>query len=77
MKVFAICLLIIFLAACNNIQDTPSETPSYANGVISMRLLQTIPLPHVEGRIDHLSVDTKGQRLFVAALGNTPSRSLT
>lgn len=29
-----------------------------------------IPLPDVEGRIDHLSVDVKGQRLFVAALGN-------
>jgi len=35
-----------------------------------MKLIQTIPLPSVEGRIDHLSVDTKGQRLFVAALGN-------
>lgn len=29
-----------------------------------------IPLPGVEGRIDHLSVDVKGQRLFVSALGN-------
>jgi DNA-binding beta-propeller fold protein YncE len=28
------------------------------------------PLPGVEGRIDHLSVDVQGQRLFVAALGN-------
>lgn len=35
-----------------------------------MKLIQTFPLPGVEGRIDHLSVDTKGQRLFVAALGN-------
>lgn len=29
-----------------------------------------IPLPEVAGRIDHLSVDVKGQRLFVSALGN-------
>jgi DNA-binding beta-propeller fold protein YncE len=29
-----------------------------------------IPLPDVKGRIDHLSVDTKGQRLFVSGLGN-------
>ncbi len=35
-----------------------------------LQLVQTIPLPHVEGRIDHLDVDLKGQRLFIAALGN-------
>jgi len=35
-----------------------------------LHLVQTIPLPHVEGRIDHMAVDLQGQRLFVAALGN-------
>ena len=35
-----------------------------------LRLVQAIPLDGVEGRIDHLAADTKGQRLFVAALGN-------
>jgi DNA-binding beta-propeller fold protein YncE len=35
-----------------------------------LRLEKTIPLPDVKGRIDHLSVDVKGPRLFVAALGN-------
>ena len=35
-----------------------------------LRQVQIIPLPNVEGRIDHFGVDTKGQRLFVAALGN-------
>ena len=35
-----------------------------------LRLIQTIPLPGVQGRIDHLAVDVAGQRLFVAALGN-------
>lgn len=29
-----------------------------------------IPLPNVNGRIDHLSADLKGQRIFVSALGN-------
>jgi DNA-binding beta-propeller fold protein YncE len=29
-----------------------------------------IDLPNVNGRIDHFSADLKGQRLFVAALGN-------
>jgi DNA-binding beta-propeller fold protein YncE len=31
---------------------------------------QVILLPGVEGRIDHLAIDSVGQRLFVAALGN-------
>jgi len=31
---------------------------------------QTIPLPGVKGRFDHFSIDAKGNRLFVAALGN-------
>jgi DNA-binding beta-propeller fold protein YncE len=35
-----------------------------------LRLIQTIPLPGVEGRIDHLAADVKRGRLFVAALGN-------
>ena len=35
-----------------------------------LQLVQTIPLPGVSGRIDHLAVDVAGQRLFVAALGN-------
>src|SRR5436309_3227469 len=35
-----------------------------------LKLARTIPLPGVEGRIDHLSVDVLRRRLFVAALGN-------
>src|SRR5947209_5461891 len=34
------------------------------------RLVGSIPLPQVRGRVDHMAVDIKGQRLFVAALGN-------
>jgi hypothetical protein len=34
-----------------------------------LKLEKTIPL-NVEGRIDHMSADTKGNRLFMAALGN-------
>jgi DNA-binding beta-propeller fold protein YncE len=36
----------------------------------AFQLKQTIPLPGVEGRIDHLDIDISGQRLFVCALGN-------
>jgi DNA-binding beta-propeller fold protein YncE len=35
-----------------------------------LRLEKTIPLPDVKGRIDHMSLDVKNQRLFMAALGN-------
>ena len=37
---------------------------------VPLRLVQRIALPNMEGRIDHLTVDLKSQRLFVAALGN-------
>src|SRR5215470_17473995 len=43
---------------------------AHAEEALVLRSVQTIPLPNVEGRIDHLAVDVKGQRLFVAALGN-------
>ena len=35
-----------------------------------LKLVQRIPMPGVAGRIDHLSIDLKGHRLFVSALGN-------
>src|SRR5438046_6556392 len=36
----------------------------------ALKLKQTIPLPGVEGRIDHFAIDPSGERLFVCALGN-------
>jgi DNA-binding beta-propeller fold protein YncE len=35
-----------------------------------LQFLRAIELPRVEGRIDHLALDSTGQKLFVAALGN-------
>src|SRR5258708_1463864 len=35
-----------------------------------LKLVQTIPLPNVKGRLDHMDVDVKGKRLFVAGLEN-------
>lgn len=35
-----------------------------------LELAQTIILPEVHGRIDHLDLDVPGERLFIAALGN-------
>jgi len=36
----------------------------------SLKLIHTVPLNGVQGRFDHFAIDAKGQRLFVAALGN-------
>lgn len=44
--------------------------PALAQQPASLRLVARVPMPHVEGRIDHLAIDVTGQRLFVAALGN-------
>jgi DNA-binding beta-propeller fold protein YncE len=43
---------------------------SWAQITQTLRLEKTVELPEVQGRIDHLSVDVKRQRLFVSALGN-------
>ncbi|WP_165775231.1 YncE family protein [Nitrosotalea sinensis] len=36
----------------------------------SLKLIQTIQLPNVSGRIDHMDIDLDGKRLFVSELGN-------
>ena len=40
------------------------------SGDAGIQLKQTIPLPGVEGRIDHFAFDAAAARLFVCALGN-------
>lgn len=40
------------------------------SGAAPLRLVQTIVLPNIQGRIDHFNVDVKHRRLFIAALGN-------
>ena len=46
------------------------STQAYAQDHVPLRLVQTIPMPNVKGRIDHMDVDVKGKRLFVAGLEN-------
>jgi len=40
------------------------------SGKQPLRLVQTISMPNVKGRIDHMDVDVPGKRLFVAGLEN-------
>lgn len=42
----------------------------HAQDKAPLRLVQTIPMPNVEGRIDHMAVDLAHKRLCVAALVN-------
>jgi DNA-binding beta-propeller fold protein YncE len=62
MKKSAAILVVAALASCVYVAFSQNNLP--------LKLVQTIPLPKVEGRIDHMGVDVKGQRLFVSALGN-------
>ena len=41
-----------------------------AQNTSPLHLEKEIPLPGVEGRIDHFSADVQGRRLFIAALEN-------
>ena len=52
------------LLSCVNMLETYGQTEG------PLKLTQTIPLPDVKGRLDHLAVDLSGQRLFLCALGN-------
>ena len=60
----------IFCASLISLMATALIGDIEAQETAPLRFVQAIPLPNVEGRIDHLAVDLKGQRLFVAALGN-------
>jgi hypothetical protein len=58
------CLLLLLLALTLLTRTAPAQERAL------LHLIQTIPLPQVEGRMDHMAIDLHGQRLFVAALGN-------
>jgi DNA-binding beta-propeller fold protein YncE len=61
---FSIWLIAGFLVASNGIAFSQESAKQ------PLRLVQTIPLPNVKGRLDHMDVDVKGKRLFVAGLEN-------
>jgi len=60
-KMFSVVTLIVLASW---------STPACAQDHAPLRLVQTIPMPNVKGRIDHMDVDVKGNRLFVAGLEN-------
>src|SRR5829696_4733131 len=66
-KLYLLALLIAIAAVGCAFQK--SETP-HGSDTSALRQVQSIQLPDVTGRIDHMSIDSQGGRLFVAALGN-------
>jgi DNA-binding beta-propeller fold protein YncE len=57
------CAIATLILSCGVVAGSGQSTES-------LELKQKIPLPGVEGRIDHLAFDAAGKRLFVCALGN-------
>src|ERR1700680_4422043 len=60
----------IWLVAASFLITYSGVALSQEGGKQPLRLVQTIPLPNVKGRLDHMDVDVKGKRLFVAGLEN-------
>jgi hypothetical protein len=60
-------LLFAFLALC---------AAAWPLQKSALSLAKTIPLPGVTGRFDHFALDIKGNRLFVAALGNNTLKAI-
>jgi DNA-binding beta-propeller fold protein YncE len=55
-----------FLAVAIAALGACSAAPARAQAP-PLKLLQTIPLPGIEGAFDHMDIDVKGQRLFIPA----------
>jgi DNA-binding beta-propeller fold protein YncE len=64
-KLAAFCLTVLFLGSCARSQEQSGATES-----APLLLIQEIPLPNVEGRIDHFTFDAKRKSVIGAALGN-------
>jgi DNA-binding beta-propeller fold protein YncE len=57
---YAILGVGLFATALPGVTGAKNDEP--------LQLVQTIPLPQIDGRIDHFSIDVKGKRAFLAAL---------
>jgi len=59
------CIIVLLLAT---LLVSSGSAIAQESSVLSLKT--HIALPNVKGRIDHFTVDLKGQRLFMAAVGN-------
>jgi YVTN family beta-propeller protein len=66
-------VLAVATVGCTSQTNGTSQTSEPTQGAgdsSALRQVQSIQLPNVEGRIDHMALDSQDGRLFVAALGN-------
>jgi DNA-binding beta-propeller fold protein YncE len=61
-------LLPLALMVCS--LECATLASAQEHGKQPLQLVQTISIPNVKGRLDHMEVDVKNQRLFVAGLEN-------
>ena len=62
--------IVAALAAVVALTNAAGPASAQSKGAAPLELETKIPLGDVRGRIDHMAVDLKRQRLFVAELGN-------
>ena len=62
--------IVSALAGLVPLANTISQAAAQSTNTGPLQLESKIPLGDVRGRIDHMAVDLKRQRLFVAELGN-------
>src|SRR5258708_40259242 len=62
--------IVTVLAGVMAPASTASQVSAQSADATPLQLESKIPLGDVRGRIDHMAVDLKRQRLFVAELGN-------
>src|SRR6266478_3793647 len=70
MGVWMKTIALLFLAALSLGSPAFAQDDSGGPELTPLLLVQEIPLPRVEGRIDHFTFDAKRKRVIGAALGN-------
>src|SRR5664279_2834351 len=63
-------IVVAVLAGVLTLANTAGQASAQSADTGLLQLETKIPLGDVQGRIDHMAVDLKRQRLFVAELGN-------
>jgi DNA-binding beta-propeller fold protein YncE len=71
-KLSLVLLIALVTCGCASQGNSSSQTreASEAGGTSTLEQMQSIQLPDVAGRIDHMTIDSQDGRLFVTALGN-------
>jgi hypothetical protein len=67
MKLLATCVTAMAVAFAVQASAQEKQAPQATQ---ALKLVQTIPLPGVIGRLDHMGIDLEQKRLFVAAVDN-------